>query len=172
MKTANTAKTYTTVALAAVLALGTALPAFSADTLTVFGMTRIVQGGEGDDVLLAVAGVDELTGGAGADRFVFRKASEIGVDEGTRDVITDFEAGTDIIDLRGVDAHAGRGGDQVFRLVDEFSGRAGQLTVEDLPAGPGGDGVLLCGDVDGDGIADFRIEVIGATDLGRADILL
>lgn len=36
MMIANTAKTYLTTALAAVLALGTAFPAFSADTLTVF----------------------------------------------------------------------------------------------------------------------------------------
>lgn len=36
MKTTNTAKRYTTTALAALLALGTALPAFAADTLTVF----------------------------------------------------------------------------------------------------------------------------------------
>ncbi|MGQ3295942.1 MAG: polyamine ABC transporter substrate-binding protein, partial [Shinella sp.] len=36
MKTTNTAKRYSTAALAAFLALGTALPAFAADTLTVF----------------------------------------------------------------------------------------------------------------------------------------
>jgi spermidine/putrescine transport system substrate-binding protein len=36
MTTTNTAKRYTTTALAAFLALGTALPAFAADTLTVF----------------------------------------------------------------------------------------------------------------------------------------
>lgn len=47
----------------------------------------------GDDRIIDGAGVDTMTGGAGADVFVF-------IDDGRMDTITDFEAGTDKIDLR------------------------------------------------------------------------
>jgi serralysin len=49
-------------------------------------------GGYGDDVLIGNQANNTLTGGAGADRFVF-------ADDGSQDTITDFRTGVDHIDL-------------------------------------------------------------------------
>jgi serralysin len=49
-------------------------------------------GGAGDDRINGNAANNLLTGGAGADRFIF-------VDDGSVDTITDFKSGTDKIDL-------------------------------------------------------------------------
>lgn len=71
------------------------------DTLTGTWRSDLLVGGDGDDVLdgglgadilMDGAGSDTLTGGWGADVFVFTK-------DGVRDVITDFDAGEDRIDL-------------------------------------------------------------------------
>lgn len=51
-----------------------------------------VSGGAGNDILAGGAGADRLTGGDGADVFVFSGDSP-------QDVVTDFELGTDRIDL-------------------------------------------------------------------------
>lgn len=55
-----------------------------------------LDGRGGDDRLMDGAGVDEMTGGSGADVFVFSK-------DGRMDTITDFEDGTDLIDLSAFD---------------------------------------------------------------------
>ena len=52
----------------------------------------ILRGRGGDDRLIDGAGVDTMTGGAGADVFIF-------TDDNRMDTITDFEPGTDRIDL-------------------------------------------------------------------------
>ena len=39
-----------------------------------YGLTTVKSGGVGNDQLMATDGADELTGGAGADRFVFAQA--------------------------------------------------------------------------------------------------
>ncbi|MBJ3775468.1 calcium-binding protein [Acuticoccus mangrovi] len=59
-----------------------------------------LNGGAGDDVLDGGAGDDVMTGGAGAD--IFAIAEDTSFDFGN-DVIIDFEAGTDLIDLLQVD---------------------------------------------------------------------
>ena len=53
-------------------------------------------GGEGDDVIGGGRGDDTMTGDDGADTFVFKFG-------GDRDIITDFEVGTDKINLVGFD---------------------------------------------------------------------
>ena len=54
-----------------------------------------LDGGAGDDLLVGGTGADSLTGGAGADTFRY-PSSAFGAD-----TITDFEDGSDIIDLAG-----------------------------------------------------------------------
>ena len=56
------------------------------------GSSNALNGGGGDDLIKGGAGNDTLTGGDGSDIFV------IGDHDG-RDVVTDFENGTDKIDL-------------------------------------------------------------------------
>lgn len=55
----------------------------------------VLNGGDGDDFLWGGAGIDRLIGGAGADKFGF-----VAMDLPTgRDIITDFQAGEDMIAL-------------------------------------------------------------------------
>lgn len=54
-----------------------------------------LRGNAGDDILVDGAGADRLTGGAGRDLFVLQA-------DDARDVIVDFQAGQDRLDLTGV----------------------------------------------------------------------
>ena len=108
-----------------------------------------LSGNGGNDVLNGLAGDDILTGGAGADEFRF---TEIG----GNDKITDFATGVDKIRLTEVDANSGVAGDQAFSFIGNsaFSGVAGQLRTYSQ----GGDN-FVAGDVDGNGAADFTINL-------------
>lgn len=121
-------------------------------------------GNEGDNRLSGEGGYDLIDGGGGqdrlrggelSDRFVFDSLSDSTVSRS--DLIVDL-TDADRIDLRGIDADTGRSGDQAFRLVDAFSGRAGQAVL-DYDAGSRQTALLL--DVDGDGRADSRILISG-----------
>ncbi len=118
-------------------------------------------GGAGNDYLDGGAGADILDGGLGADRFVFRSAAEA-----AGDAITGFSAKEgDIIDLRAIDADALQAGDQGFSWIDGaiFGGIAGQLRFA---------GGLLEGDLNGDGTADFGIDLGAIASLPGSSIWL
>ncbi len=136
-------------------------------TLTVYGLTAMKTGGAGADKLVATEGVDELTGAAGADRFVFAQVRIADAAPGASDRITDFSSGEDKINLSRIDADSGRAGNQAFDRVDAFSGRAGELV-----ATVDAQKLVLSGDVNGDGIADLVIDLIGVSALAAADIVL
>jgi lysophospholipase L1-like esterase len=123
------------------------------DRLNGGGGTDLLNGGAGNDVLLGSSGNDRMTGESGNDRFDFNSISDSGAASGARDLIVDFRRG-DKVDLSGIDANSGASGNQSFRIVSDFTGSAGQLTREKLGAG-----FLVSGDVDGDGNADFAIQV-------------
>jgi Ca2+-binding RTX toxin-like protein len=115
---------------------------------------NILNGSGGLDVLTGGAGADTLTGGKGADRFVFDDGDS-GVGLGLRDTITDFKGGDgDRLDLSLIDADTTAGGDQGFTYVGAlgFTSHAGELRLS---------GVILSGDTNGDGIADFEISLTG-----------
>jgi len=80
-------------------------------------------------------------------------------------MIEDFQRGHDRIDLRSIDANTGKAGDQAFKLVNAFNNHAGQALYD-------ANTHMLQGDVNGDGHADFAIEIIGVAKLAAADILL
>jgi serralysin len=116
---------------------------------------NVLKGNGGDDVLNGLGGDDQLWGGAGADTFVF-------FDNSGKDVIRDFLSGTDKIDLSEIDANSDLDGDQAFAFIgsSRFHGDAGELR------GYFDHGTYyLAGDVDGDGRADFTI------DLGHAKVM-
>lgn len=133
-----------------------------------------LDGGNGRDVLSGGNGQDFLTGGAGRDVFDFDSMWETGKTATTREVITDFAQGQDKIDLSGIDANTQRRGDQHFHFVGEagFSGKAGELhfVITD-EAEMVNDRTLVEGDVNGDRIADFQIEVTGLHHLGCDDFV-
>ncbi len=136
------------------------------DTLNGGAGNDILDGGEGDDYLNGGAGIDKAWGGAGIDYFAFGSdiVRQVGADE-----VMDFVRGVDKLDLSGIDANAAAAGDQAFRLIGtkNFSRKAGELQVKAY-----GDGVLVAGDVNGDGVADFNIWVHGVSRLSGGDFVL
>jgi Ca2+-binding RTX toxin-like protein len=131
--------------------------------------TDMLRGGDGDDRIEGGGGTDSMLGGAGADRFVFGGGDVAGFRD-EADSIGDFSrAQQDRIDLRAIDAEAGTAGDQNFVFVgaSAFSGAAGELRV-----GTSETGRYVEGDVDGDKVADFFIQVSGTQPLVGADFIL
>jgi len=87
-----------------------------------------LSGGGGNDTLIGGLGVDVLTGGAGNDRFVFQSAADSGLDQATRDRITDFVRGQDLIDLSAIDANTNVVGSNTFDFIGTSAfTAAGQL---------------------------------------------
>ena len=124
----------------------------AANTLTGNAGNDTLSGGSGDDVLIGGTGRDLLTGGDGADRFVFQAPGDS--TPGTlRDQILDFQQGVDRIDLSGLE-HYSYG---LLTLIGDapFSHRAGEIRQHLLH---GGD-VIIDADLNGDGTADFEIDV-------------
>ena len=122
----------------------------------------VLLGGDGDDLLFGGWGDDQLIGGDGKDRFVFH-----GNNNGT-DAILDFVHGDDVISLYGIDAIAGTARNDRFTFIDNaaFSGTAGELRLEHVA-----NGVMVLGDTDGDGVADFSLIVEGVDDLTVNDFI-
>jgi hypothetical protein len=132
-----------------------------ADFLFGFGGNDTLLGGLGNDSLCGGLGKDMLNGGDGADHFRFTSIKDSGIALAARDLIEDFESGIDIIDLAHIDAISVNGaGDDTFNFIggQSFSGVAGQLRVYATA-----DGQIVEGDVNGDGNADFSIELYDPT---------
>ncbi len=129
-----------------------------------------LEGFGGNDVLYGRQGADKLYGGAGADTFTFKSVRDSTVDADGRDTIQDFSASQkDRIDLRSIDANMKAGGNQAFSFIGKngFHNKAGELRYEKY-----GSGVLVSGDVDGDGSADFSIHVKGLSSLSKGYFIL
>ncbi|WP_149141228.1 calcium-binding protein [Gemmobacter caeruleus] len=124
----------------------------------------VLRGGDGDDTLVAGTGKDLLLGGSGADDFLFQTTAGAGVGSG-RDLIRDFRPGDDTIVLNKIDANTALAGDQGFTFIQggAFTRVAGQLRYS---------GGTLAGDINGDGAADFQIQIFGAPALTERDIVL
>jgi serralysin len=127
-------------------------------------------GGSGQDALVGGLGQDVLIGGPDADRFVYNSVQESPVGAANRDRINDFSSAQgDRIDLSGIDADVNTGGDDSFTFIGTsgFSGSAGELRFVNV-----GPNILVTGDVDGDGIADFEIFVNNTATLSASDFIL
>lgn len=123
----------------------------------------VLSGELGADVLIGGLGADVLIGGAGADRFVIGALGDSQIGDGG-DLIVDFQAGVDVIDLTGVDANSFEPGDQAFAWIAVFTGVAGQATLTyDAALGR----TVFRGDVNGDGQADVVLSLLGQ--VGQAD---
>ncbi len=125
-------------------------------------------GGDGDDVLIGATGTDTMEGGDGADSFRLSTQYESGLGA-SADRITDFETGTDLIDLGFVDADTTTGGNQAFTFVGNaaFSSVAGELRYFD-----DGTDTWVQADTNGDGMADFEIALTGVLTLTATDFVL
>ncbi|EYD75875.1 Serralysin [Rubellimicrobium mesophilum DSM 19309] len=147
-----------------------------ADTVYGNADANILNGRAGNDTLRAQGGADTLLGGLGRDvmsggtdtvrdLFVFNSVAESAVGATQRDVINGFVRGIDDIDLRSIDANATLAGDQAFLWGGTTAKAFG------LWQAVGSSIVVLKGDVTGDGVADFEIQVNGAGGLGAGDVL-
>ncbi len=132
-------------------------------------------GGDGDDRLVGSAGNDILGGGDGADKMTGSSGkdifiltdSEIGTTKlGEHDVITDFQQGTDRIDISALyDNGVVYGGLKNGALNGALSNanKVGYYT--------SGGKTWVEGDVTGDGVADWVLEMNGAYKLKGSDII-
>lgn len=127
----------------------------------------VLEGGSGADTLSGGLGRDLLTGDSGKDVFLFRDILESPASDKGRDVIADFTK-DDVIDLRGIDADTTKAGDQAFQWINEaaFTDKPGQLRVS-YGEGP----AIISGDVNGDGNADFQIELANQARVNGDDFL-
>jgi Ca2+-binding RTX toxin-like protein len=135
----------------------------SRDLLFGFGGNDKLNGGVGSDRLFGGAGKDELTGGPDPDAFLYAKLSDSGITAGTRDLIADFEQGSDLIDLHLIDANTtnAAGTNDTFTFIGTnapFTGTPGQLRTFWSAFGQ-----IIEGDVNGDKKADFSIEIADPT---------
>lgn len=139
------------------------------------GADRVFGGGGGDtlhgdggaDVLKGGPGADRLYGSEGdaADRFVFAAPSHSRAGSG-RDAILDFDRGSDLVDLRGIDARPQTDANDAFAW-------AGQSAASHSAwwAGAGSD-VVLRADVTGDARADLEVRLADLQGLSAGDLLL
>lgn len=127
-------------------------------------------GGQGDDWLEGGAGRDIVRGGFGADTFIFRDGDFAGMTAATADRILDFiSAQGDKVHLAFVDANTLADGDQQFDFIGSaaFTSVAGELRYEVINGH-----TFLFGDTDGDGSADFMVQLVGTHSLTGADFVL
>lgn len=136
------------------------------NTLVGTSGSDILSGMAGNDRLIGGAGSDQLWGGSGNDVFVFDNRSVAAND---KDEIFDFLHGSDKIDLSAIDAKIATVTDDSFKLIggSNFHHVAGELQVKLY-----GDGVIVSGDVNGDGLPDFSILVHGVSKLVASDFSL
>lgn len=122
-----------------------------------------IYGHGGNDTLNGSGGADILTGGNGKDVFIFSSAANA-----NGDWVTDFRGGLDKLDFSKIDANPNLAGDQSFHWLDSgaFTKQAGQLREFDLNGKH-----YVAGDLNGDGVADFTVEVAGTTNLTATDFL-
>ena len=137
----------------------------------------VINAGGGNDIIIAGLGADTLTGGGGNDTFVYTDYRDSGytnvplsgggstvINHGV-DVIADFQAGQDRIDLSGINAQVTGGAhlhwiDTDEFTIDQLTGHAGEVQfVGPLYAGVD-EYVQVRIDVDGDTNADFYLNVV------------
>lgn len=139
-------------------------------------LNDMLHGNAGNDSLRGEMGSDFLWGDAGSDSFVYSSAAHSRVGDGI-DQIRDFERGFDKIHLAGIDANSSLAGDQAFTWLGVeprgMTNAAGNLWGDFIEAtATTSSYIKVFGDVTGDGVAEFQIDVYGATTLSAVDFVL
>lgn len=132
--------------------------------------SNLFHGGADNDRLYGGKGADKLYGEAGADTFVFQAPNETTYGSAGRDTIFDFShADGDKIDLHTIDANTTLSGNQAFKFIANaaFTHKAGEL--QDYTTGSGH---YIRGDLNGDGTADFAIQIATNNVFVTSDFIL
>ncbi|MGA4452998.1 calcium-binding protein [Pseudomonas fortuita] len=125
-----------------------------------------ISGGGGNDRLIGGLGKDVLTGGAGKDVFVYNSTVESGLTMSNRDVISDFQRGSDKIDLSKLDANTATIANDAFHTI--FNGAANFTAAGQLKF----DGGILYGNTNSDSNPEFAIQITGVTSMALSDFVL
>lgn len=136
-------------------------------------LANLITGNGAANVITGNSGQDILTGGAGGDRFVYRAVSDSKPGAFLHDIIRDFVHGTDKIDLAAIDANVSAAGNQCFAFIGmkAFTGSAGQVHYK-ITGTSGNSSTIVEADSNGDGIADFAIELLHSVPLTAKDFVL
>ena len=136
--------------------------------LTGTAANNVLNGGTGADSLIGGKRKDPLYGRADAsiDVFIFQSLSNSSIGSTNRDVISDFMSGIDDISLSAIDANTALVGNQAFTF-NGTTAKAHAVWYVDI-----GSDVLICGDINGDTIADFEIQVAAINAFRVADFIL
>jgi VCBS repeat-containing protein len=142
-----------------------------ADTLTGNAGNNDLRGGGGNDTLVGGLGFDFLQGDAGADVFKFNTIADS--TNANPDVIRDFEeaVANERIDLSGIDANTGVINDQPFGSISNSA----TVTANAVNWLQLNGNTFVQGDVNGDSVADFTIQLMGLHTLSNVpgnDIIL
>ncbi|WP_176594157.1 M10 family metallopeptidase C-terminal domain-containing protein [Sphingobium sp. EM0848] len=123
--------------------------------------------GAASNLITASGSGEILTGTAGADTFIFNSVSDS--TPLAMDTITNFQDGTDKIDLSAIDANSTLPGTQAFTFIGGASfSAAGQLHVYN-----DGTNTFVEGNTDGNPLTtEFRIELLGIHALTTHDFVL
>jgi Ca2+-binding RTX toxin-like protein len=124
-----------------------------------------LDGGSGNDFLKGGAGQDTLKGGGGRDYFQFTSVSDSGKGP-VADQILDFHHSQhDKIDFSGIDANSLTASNDSFSFIgsSEFHGIAGELKYT---------GGVLSGDVNGDSVSDFDVQLANVSKFYSGDFIL
>ena len=146
------------------------------DVLVGAARSDVINGYANTDEITGNGSRDFLTGGTGYDDFNYRLTSDSKVGSG-RDRITDFKHGTDDIDLSVMDANGSTAGNGTFTFLAaqgaSFTGVRGELRwFKADVANNASDKTFIEGDVNGDAVADFQIELAGLVSLTAGDFIL
>lgn len=136
------------------------------ETVTSLSSTKVYS--LGNDTITSTLALDKLTGGKGADKFVFASAANSGITLSTRDTITDFSsAQKDKLDVAGIDSNTTN--DAVTPVNDSFDfigslafDAPGQLRFDSSAR-------ILYGNTDADADPEFSVLLTGVKSLTAAD---
>jgi serralysin len=139
-----------------------------ADTIFGDAGNDALYGGAGNDQIIGGAGRDTMSGEAGFDFFIFDSIAESS--SVAWDRIDLFDASEDVISLLAIDADGTYGSYDKFSYVGNapVAGIKGQLWITS-----GANSMYsVFGDVNGDGLAEMRIDVHAPGGFGVENILL
>lgn len=120
-----------------------------------------IKGGRGKDLIVGDGGKDILFGQGGNDVFRFNKASDSPANTGF-DEIRDFTSGSDLLDLSRL------ANSTMTLSIDGAFSNAGPSVITQKSAG----NILVLADLNGDGTADFKVQLDGLASIGAGDFIL